>query len=235
MSGPGAGLTKHFYYPGFKAATGGLLRENDLFERQTKFNRESWLQQQGIPFQGERLISLFCYEPAALGAVLTKLANDPQATRLMVTAGRATAAVQGRLEAFKQSQPLWNRQGSLSFSFLPPLTQVEFDHLLWTCDLNFVRGEDSLVRALWANKPFVWQIYPQHDKAHHEKLAAMLSVLNAPASWREFHEVWNGVTHSDLPTLDLRQWQLTVNQASALLLQQEDLVTQLLKFVAKNH
>ena len=153
----------------------------------------------------------------------------------MVTAGRATAAVQACLEALKQSQPLWNRQGFLTFSLLPSLTQMEFDHLLWTCDLNFVRGEDSLVRALWANKPFVWQIYPQHDNAHHEKLAALLSVLNAPPSWREFHEVWNGVTQCVLPQLDLTQWQLTVNDARASLLEQDDQVSQLLKFVTKNH
>lgn len=235
MSGPGAGLTKHFFYPGFKAATGGLLRETDLIGRQAKFDRTTWLRQLGIPFQGERLVALFCYEPPALEVLLTQLAHDPRATRLLVTAGRATAAVQACLEAFKQSQPLWNRQGSLSFSFLPSLTQIEFDHLLWSCDLNFVRGEDSLVRALWANKPFVWQIYPQHDNAHHEKLAALLSVLNAPASWREFHEVWNGVTPGVLPQLELTQWQRTINEARALLLQQDDQVSRLLKFATKNH
>jgi hypothetical protein len=49
---------------------------------------------------------------------------------------------------------------------LHPLTQIDYDHLLWACDLNFVRGEDSLVRALWARKPFVWHIYPQDDGAH---------------------------------------------------------------------
>lgn len=235
MSGPGAGLSKHFFYPGFSAATGGLLRENDLIERQAKFDRITWLQEKGISLQGERLVALFCYEPPALGALLTQLANDPQATRLMVTAGRATAAVQTCLEDFKQSQPLWNSQNSLSFSFLPSLTQVDFDHLLWACDLNFVRGEDSLVRALWANKPFVWQIYPQHDHAHHEKLAALLSALNAPPSWRGFHEVWNGVTQGVLPTLNLPLWQQTVSDARALLLQQDDLVSRLLKFTAKNH
>ena len=40
--------------------------------------------------------------------------------------------------------------------------------------LNAVRGEDSLVRALWAGQPFVWHIYPQDDGAHHAKLDAFL-------------------------------------------------------------
>ena len=38
-----------------------------------------------------------------------------------------------------------------------------------------VRGEDSFVRAQWAARPFVWQIYPQTDTAHHDKLEAFLA------------------------------------------------------------
>lgn len=37
MSGPAAGLTRWFFYPGFTAATGGLLREPDLAARQAAF------------------------------------------------------------------------------------------------------------------------------------------------------------------------------------------------------
>ena len=80
MSGPGAGLTKHFFYPGFTAATGGLLREPDLAERQLRFDRTAWLQQMGVEFQGERLVSLFCYEPTALGELLDQLATDLRPT-----------------------------------------------------------------------------------------------------------------------------------------------------------
>jgi hypothetical protein len=58
---------------------------------------------------------------------------------------------------------------------LPFLPQVRYDELLWACDLNFVRGEDSFVRAQWAAKPFVWQIYPQAEDAHRVKLDAFLA------------------------------------------------------------
>ena len=54
------------------------------------------------------------------------------------------------------------------------LPQAQFDRLLWCADLNVVRGEDSLVRALWAGAPFIWQLYPQHDGAHRRKLQAFL-------------------------------------------------------------
>ncbi len=236
MTGPGVSLTKHFFYPGFTAGTGGLLREPDLAARQARFDRAAWLQLLGLEFQGERLISLFCYEPPALGALLDRLAADTQATRLLVTAGRATAAVNACIESKNRLQPLWNERNALLFSYLPALTQHDFDHLLWACDLNFVRGEDSLVRALWANKPFIWQIYPQHDDAHHSKLEAFLNVLNAPPSLRTFHHVWNGVqgeSEAVFPELALAHWQQTVTQARDEQLQHDDLVTQLIRFASK--
>lgn len=234
MAGLGAGLTKHFFYPGFSAATGGLLREHDLLERQSRFDRPDWLRQRGIEFRGERLVSLFCYEPPALGELLDRLSSDPCPTRLLVTAGRATAAVKACVDQRNHSLPPWNARGNLSFSYLPALRQRDFDCLLWACDLNFVRGEDSLVRALWADKPFVWQIYPQRDDAHHHKLEAFLNRLKAPPSLRVFHRVWNGVSQAVLPALDLTQWQQTVTAARKLQLEQDDLVTRIIRFASKN-
>ena len=80
---------------------------------------------------------------------------------------------------------------------LPFVEQERYDELLWACDVNCVRGEDSCVRAQWAAKPFVWQIYPQHDAVHWQKLQAFLNLYCAPLSaaasqamqgmWRE----WN--------------------------------------------
>lgn len=235
MSGPGAGLAKHFFYPGFTAATGGLLREPDLVARQARFDRSAWLAQQGIDWQGERLVSLFCYEPAALADLLDQLARGDQPTRLLVTAGRAAAAVSAYVDSQIGLMSLRSKPKQLSISYLPALTQPDFDHLLWACDLNFVRGEDSLVRALWANKPFVWHIYPQHDGAHHAKLDAFLSWLGAPPSLRLFHEVWNGVALVRLPTVDLAGWQVPVTRAHAELLASADLVSRLLGFADKNH
>jgi uncharacterized repeat protein (TIGR03837 family) len=105
--------------------------------------------------------------------------------------------------------------------------------MLWACDLNFVRGEDSLARALWAGQAFVWQIYPQHDDAHHGKLEAFLDWLDAPPSLRAFHRVWNGVSTGPLPMPDLPQWQACARAARERLLAQDDLTSQLLRFVAE--
>ncbi len=54
--------------------------------------------------------------------------------------------------------------------------QSDYDHLLWCCDFNLVRGEDSFLRAQWAARPFLWHIYPQADAAHLEKLTAFLEL-----------------------------------------------------------
>ena len=227
FKGPGAGLVKHFYYPGFTPATGGLLRESDLEQRQSRFDRGAWLAGQGIEWRGERLMALFCYEPVALAALLAQLESAPQRTRLLVTAGRAAQAL----------PPGPSPRGALSISWLPALPQAEFDHLLWAGALNFVRGEDSLVRALWAGEPFVWQIYAQHDDVHHAKLESFLDWLAAPQSLRAFHRIWNGIEAGPLPQLDaamLAQWRATVQAARARLLAQDDLVTQLRHFAARN-
>jgi len=52
--------------------------------------------------------------------------------------------------------------------------QEGYDRLLWSCDFNLVRGEDSFLRAQWAARPFLWHIYPQEEEAHLEKLDAFL-------------------------------------------------------------
>src|SRR5690606_8524637 len=63
---------------------------------------------------------------------------------------------------------------ALQLRVLPFTDQAGYDRLLWACDLNFVRGEDSYVRAQWAARPLVWHIYPQAEDAHRIKLAAFL-------------------------------------------------------------
>ncbi|MFT4193798.1 elongation factor P maturation arginine rhamnosyltransferase EarP [Ottowia sp.] len=229
LHGPAAGWTKWFFYPGFTPRTGGLLRESDLPARQAAFDRATWLREQGIGWQGEPLVSLFCYEPPALAEWLAQLREAPAPTRLLVTAGRASAAVLSSQNSL-QRPPVKREQ--LSISYLPYLTQTGYDHLLWSCDLNFVRGEDSLVRALWAGAPCVWHIYPQHDDAHHAKLEAFLRWLEAPASLADFHRVWNGLAPGPLPAPDLPAWRACVQAARQRLLAQDDLATQLLRFVA---
>ena len=82
----------------------------------------------------------------------------------------------------------------LTVTVLPFLSQDEYDQLLWACDLNFVRGEDSWIRALWSAKPFVWQTYPQDENLHLTKLLAFFEVYRPAASLANFNQSWlNGM------------------------------------------
>ena len=81
-------------------------------------------------------------------------------------------------------------------------SQDEFDMQLCAADFNFVRGEDSFVRAHWAaasNRavPFVWQPYRQADAAHRDKLVGWMNQVlpgDALAALRDFHLAFNGLT-----------------------------------------
>jgi hypothetical protein len=67
-------------------------------------------------------------------------------------------------------------------------------------DLNFVRGEDSIVRAVWAGKPLIWQIYPQTEGTHLIKLEAWLKISSLPTDIQDLMRHWNADTVSaDLP------------------------------------
>ncbi|MES2530039.1 MAG: elongation factor P maturation arginine rhamnosyltransferase EarP, partial [Pseudomonadota bacterium] len=234
FKGPGEGLTKHFFYPGFTQETGGLLREADLADRHARFDRAAWLLARNIDWQGERLVSLFCYEPLHLGALLAQWAGGAEPVRLLVTEGRAAAAVRAALPALADTAS--GRIGRLAIDFLPLMAQPAFDELLWSCDFNFVRGEDSLVRAIWAGRPFAWQIYPQDDDAHHVKLEAFLDATGAAPSLRTFHRAWNGIGEVAPAWPDdaaLRHWVEDAQAARTALSAQIDLCTQLVDFVER--
>lgn len=243
LSGPASGWTRWFFYPGFTAGTGGLLREPLLMEQREAFDRSAWRAEHRALFGagdealGTRWVSLFCYEPPALADLLQQCAQRP--TQLLVTPDRPAAAVRAALAEPVNSAtaPLQHEQrGQLSLSYLPHRPQPAFDEMLWACDFNAVRGEDSLVRALWAGQAFVWHIYPQHDNAHHDKLWAFLDWLQAPESLRQFHATWNGLDAAPLQWPDddtLAEWATCARAARARLLTQDNLVAQLLGFVAE--
>lgn len=178
--GPGAGLTKVFFYPGFTARTGGLLREPGLLEACEAWQDDvegmrQWLAR--LPWQGDpprhpaRRISLFCYAPSPVGPLLQAWADTGAALEVILTPGQATQAAQAWADTTEGRKAL-SRGGLRLLPLATPLSQPDFDRLLWSCDLNVVRGEDSAVRALWAGRPHLWDIYRQDDGVHADKLAA---------------------------------------------------------------
>lgn len=176
---PDDGAVEHFFYPGFTADTGGLLRERGLLAARDAFlageTAKRWLARRHLAADpDEQIASLFCYPDAPVSRWLGLLADGPRPWRVLVPAGVAEAGIADFLGApLAVGAPV--RRGRLSLQRFALLTQDDYDRLLWCCDLNFVRGEDSWVRAHWAGRPFVWQPYPQDPATRSAKLDAFLT------------------------------------------------------------
>jgi uncharacterized repeat protein (TIGR03837 family) len=193
-------LTKYFFFPGFTKQTGGLMLERDLLTRRDAFQNDVVAQHtfwRGIgmdmPAADTLKVSLFAYENAALPGLFDVWANGVQAVLCLVPEGRILPQVAAYFAEVARDYS----RGNLQVRVLPFVAQEDYDPLLWVCDVNFVRGEDSCVRAQWAGKPFVWQIYPQHDAVHWEKLQAFLDLysvgLDSPAAqaMQTLWKAWN--------------------------------------------
>jgi uncharacterized repeat protein (TIGR03837 family) len=177
-------ITKYFFFPGFNNKTGGLIFENDVHLRRTHFqsndlSQQTFLYNLGLTSQelDSFKISLFCYAHAPVRDIFEAWEKSNTAITCLVPEGVAKKAVD---DYFGQAISVGNvaTRGNLSVRVLPFIPQDEYDQLLWSCDLNFVRGEDSFVRAQLAAKPFIWHIYPQDENLHHKKLKAFLSIFS---------------------------------------------------------
>lgn len=195
------GLRETFFHPGFGPRTGGLLLERGLLAERNRFmadpaNRAQWLASHGIRIGADEiLVSLLCYASAPLDALARSWLAHPGLTHGRCLHLLAPGAdTQGHLADLSWLESLGrpdtpmgdhgatatraaapaSARPRVRLSRLPFLPQPEFDRLLWSCDVNLVRGEDSWIRALWAGRPWLWQAYRQADDAHLEKLSAFL-------------------------------------------------------------
>jgi uncharacterized repeat protein (TIGR03837 family) len=230
LQGPGAGLTKWFFYPGFTPDSGGLLREADAPGAGDGSN-DQWLATHGVPPRtGERRVSLFAYADAPIEALLERLDDGP--TLVLLAAGAAQAPALALFDASGR------RGRHLRAHALPWLDQPGYDRLLRACDINFARGEDSIVRAMWAGAPFVWQIYAQADGAHAAKLEALLDRLLAHGAptlageLRALWRAWNGLGAWPAALPDAPAWRALCLAWRRDLTAQDDLTSRLLGFVA---
>ena len=197
-------LTKYFFFPGFDNTTGGLLRERDLATRKESFCASSEQQidfwnsiDQPQPSAGTLLISLFSYENAAIKDLLSILAQSETPICCLAPLTRSLSDIENFAGQSLSAGDIIHKN-RLELRVLPFVSQANYDRLLWSCDINLVRGEDSFVRAQWAEKPMLWQIYPQQEDAHLVKLDAFLDLFLAGLSQsvaepiRRFYRAWNG-------------------------------------------
>ena len=216
-----------FFFPGFRDDTGGLIREQPLLKA-----RDAWrATQQSLPWlaslkvtppEHAKLVSVFTYPHAPLHAFITQLEQTGEVFHLLVPSGKQL--------------PSGSSGERVTWQAIDFLAQLDYDKLLWSCDLNLVRGEDSFVRAIWAGKPMLWQIYPQKDGTHHVKLDAWLKLAKPPTAVGDAMHQWaDGTLTTDLTDLladskantGWQSWQRASDSFCATLAQQTDLATRL--------
>lgn len=238
-------LTRHFFFPGFTQDTGGLLRERDIVKNNQALASDTQQQQQFLKSlnskdNGRLKISLFCYPHAPIEALLTAMTHSDQTIDCYVP---ASSILQKIASFFGKNTIVAGDtlvKGNLHLHVLPFLSQSDYDKLLTTCDINFVRGEDSWIRAIWAGNPFIWQPYWQTEDTHITKLNAFLGLFysdcdeSAKKSVYEMHSAWVA------GNLSTSTWQRYLTQLSTLrtfnlqqtksLAAQADLATKLVIF-----
>ena len=217
---PSLPLMKYFFFPGFVAGTGGLLAEQGLVEARERFQRSAveqarfWLDL-GLtaPRTGELQVSLFCYPHDGISALLRAWAAEPAPVRCLVPEGTATEALSAFFGAESLAPGAILRKAGLEVRIFPFLDQDQYDRLLWACDFNLVRGEDSFVRGQWAARPLLWQIYPQQEGAHWPKLEAFLGLYCAglppqtAVAVRRLWQAWNKGDAAEVETAWPGYWE----------------------------
>ena len=217
------------------------LKQRAVFQADTRLCAAFW-QRLGIPPPelNEIRASLFCYDNNSAASLFTDWAKGATPVTCLIPEGVATTQITSFFGApHPEAENLFKKE-SLIVRVLPFLEQGEYDKLLWACDFNFVRGEDSFLRAQWAARPMAWQIYPQEAGAHWPKMNAYLDRYcadlpqSAAAALRRFFEAWNGGAPGVLDWESLWRHRATL-ETHALewanrLIKKEDLTTKLVNF-----
>lgn len=210
---PQFNLKKYFFFPGFTAQTGGLLRENYVNEwlPTTRQQRLSWAKKMGIDCDDQTtLISIFAYpNPAILALVNIFSQNLLSRTVIFLPDSPATRMLAPQFEQKHLVVGQSYQRGQCCVKIIPFSNQTEYDELLRHMDFNFVRGEDSFVRAQWARRPMCWHIHPQKDQTHLQKLNAFLALYTSDlASPMQkiilaFFHLWNNYHPEDFDRLKI--------------------------------
>lgn len=174
---PRLGLVQRFCGPGFTVNTGGLLRETHCAPDWSEAQSLATLARLGIkPATGALRLFIFAYEYADFAPLIKAALAHDTPVHWLICQGAAGERLTHSLQT-----PAMQAQATQGFqvSRIPFVPQSEFDALLRSSHRNWVRGEDSAMRALWAGAPSVWQLYAQDDKVHLTKLRAYLQKMCA--------------------------------------------------------
>lgn len=175
-------LKKYFFMPSIIENSGGIILDEEFLERKEKVreNRNLYFKKFSIENKYDMIVSIFSYEKDFETLIKTLEKTDKKI--LLLILGEKTQ--RNFINYFENN----NKYDKITVLKIPFLSYVDYEELISLCDVNFVRGEDSLVRALLLGKPFLWHIYPQEEELHIEKLKSFLK--ECYKDWEEIKNVF---------------------------------------------
>lgn len=175
---------KFFFMPGFTTTTGGVIIDSDVTKKRENYqtNRNKLFNELhekhiGLTLQNTESSlfgTVFSYERGFDNFLedLTKINKD---VYLMVFGQKSHNSMKAALKrADKTIDGRYIKYNNIHISLFPLISQQIYDSLLCCCDFNLIRGEDSLVRAICAAKPFIWNAYLQDNRYQKVKVNAFL-------------------------------------------------------------
>lgn len=192
-----AKVQKVNFMPGFTDKTGGLII--DELWKKTDYNSD-----------GPYLI--FTYEKnwdgfvKALGEKILNndvTGNDESrdAKKILLAPGRGKKSFLEAYTRFIKSHPeLSDLLTELDF-----MNQEDWDKMMKTCSVLFIRGEESLSRACLSGIPFVWHAYPQSEEYQIVKVNALLQRIKEYFTKEDFTIIKNLWLDFNKPESELNQ------------------------------
>lgn len=172
-------LKKIFFMPGFTEKTGGIIADSNFLDRckdvceNKKIYQDKYLKDI-IHIEDKIVGTIFSYEKnfEPLFRDLNKLDREI----VILALGEKTQDSMRKFFKKNSVEVFGNkaRYGKIEVIFYQFLNQEEYEELINVVDFNFVRGEDSFIRAVLTGKPYLWHIYCQEELAHMDKLEGFL-------------------------------------------------------------
>lgn len=172
-------LKKVFFMPGFTEKSGGVIADSNYLERIQRIleNKEFYEKKylSDIEDRENKIVgTLFSYEKN-----FTPLLEDLKKLDKDVVILAMGEKIQDSLRKILKNFSIEDFRNSLKYGkieirFLNFLNQEEYEELINIVDFNFVRGEDSFIRAVLTGKPYMWHIYCQEEYAHMDKIEGFL-------------------------------------------------------------
>ncbi len=240
------GISKTFFMPGFSPKTGGLIKEPDTIKNRIQWqakpaNKIRLLKELGISSKaisavnnGALVVFLFCYPEAPVQSLVNALVATNNKALII--------APEGVFNAHKKAlKTIYTNNSHVFIHKAKYVSQDDFDKVLWSADINLVRGEDSFIRAIWAARPMIWQPYIQAENANLIKLQAFLNTTNYSKHIKQLIMQWNTASKTEfeanlkclLSNDNFQLWKEESVRYSNCLAQQTDLASNLVSYCSQ--